>query len=86
MQILPKKLPKYLFEMCVYMCVKNYQKFETNYKGYNKTLIRLSLIAKFFNDCYSECLNKKNMTLNIILNYYLGNKISKFIVENKDKK
>ena len=39
--------------------VKNYQKFEINYKGDNKTFIRLSLIAKFFNDCYSECLNKK---------------------------
>ena len=34
---------------------KNYQKFEINYKEDNKTLIRLSLIAKFFNDCYSEC-------------------------------
>ena len=64
---------------------KDYQKFEINYDGKNKSLLQLSYIAKLFNDCYSYCLHNKNITFNIIQNHFLIKKIYEFIKKNKDK-
>lgn len=63
----------------------NDQKFEKNYEGKNNTLLKLALISKLFDDCYSNCLRNSNMTINIILNHSLVKKIKDFIEKNKDK-
>ena len=63
----------------------NYQKFGKIYEGKNNTLFKLVLISKLFDDCYSNCLINSNMTINIILNYFLVKKIKDFIEKNKDK-
>ena len=57
----------------------NYQKFEKEYEGKNNNLLKLALISKLFDDCYSNCLRNSNMTINIILNYSLVKKIKDFI-------
>ena len=46
----------------------NYQKFGKIYEGKNNTLLKLVLISKLFDDCYSNCLRNSNMIINIILN------------------
>ena len=58
----------------------------SNYKGDNKTLKSLALLAKAFKNCYNETSFKKKMTLNILLNSKLIEQINSFINNNKNKK
>ena len=44
----------------------------------------LNNLAKSFYECYQKGLEKKEMTINIILNLYLIEPINSFIEENKD--
>ena len=56
----------------------------SDYNGNNKTLNILNILSKSFYECYLRGLDKKEMTINIILNLYLIEPINCFFEEKKD--
>ena len=58
----------------------------SGYNGSNPTLKDLANLSRIFYECYKEGVKKSNLTLNIILNYYLIEPINSFIKVNKNNK
>ena len=58
----------------------------SGYNGNNLILKNLANLSRAFYECYKERVEKSNLTLNIILNYYLIEPINRFIKENKNNK